>query len=215
MAPPTDSESGGTPRGEGRAPLRLADDASDEDLVQVSAKHTEEAHTASGDQSSSDLVEMIGALRARVDEEFRIMERLDAKARQAFALVAAFFAVVQAVAFGAFAQTEITNFERIALAVTAIVAGLSVGVVGYHLRSQEALRKEADLDPDQILGWLNAATRERDASRNLVVGLAEVAKERYANNRYREELYKTLDGWARGALILTSVELLVAIVIRI
>ena len=53
--------------------------------------------TGRGGAGGKDLDQAISTLRARVDEEFRIAERLDSKARQAFALAAGFFAVVQTV----------------------------------------------------------------------------------------------------------------------
>jgi len=196
-----DSESGDTPPGESTAPLRLAE--------------ANEVHEASGGPYSSELVQMINALRARVDEEYRIMERLDAKARQAFTLVAAFFAVVQAVAFGGFAETGVTTAEGVVLAVLAIIAGVSVGVVGHCLRKEEALQEERDLDPDKILGWWREATGENYVSHRVAVGLAEIAKVRYANNETRAALYKQLDSAARLSLILSLVELIWAIVIRI
>jgi len=158
---------------------------------------------------------MVNALRARVDEEYRIMERLDTKARQAFAFVAAFFAVVQAVAFGTFAEGGITPTERVILAVFAVTAGLSVLVVGHHLRNQEDLQTESDIKPEEILKWWNEASSENDVSVHLASGLAEVAKERHANNLRRSTLFNKLDSWARWSLILTSLELLVAIVIRV
>jgi len=106
------------------------------------------------------------------------MERLDAKARQPFALVAAFFAVVSTVAVGAFAQAGGGAVERVLLAVLAVSAGISVGVVGHRLRNEEDLQFERDLDPDKILEWWDKRTEKDEVSVNLATGLAEIAKDR-------------------------------------
>jgi hypothetical protein len=155
---------------------------------------------------------MIDALRARVDEEYRLMERLDTKARQSFALVAAFFALVQTVAFDAFGEAATAG--RLILAGLAIAAALSGLVVGHHLRNEEELQPEPALEPDRILQWWEEANSENYVAVRLARGLEVEANKRYANYLKKTRLYKTLDSRARLALILTSLELLGAIAIH-
>src|SRR3954465_14757211 len=97
-----------------------------------------------GGAVSGDIDNALTVLRARIDEEFRITERLDSKSRQAFALTAGFFAVVQTVAFGAFAQATVNGTERVLLLAAAVVAGGALIVVANRLTNGEELLEEAD-----------------------------------------------------------------------
>ena len=163
-----------------------------------------------------DLEQAIAVLRGRIDEEFRITERLDAKGRQAFALAAGFFAVVQTVAFGAFAQIGVTSGERVLLAVLAVIAGLSLIVVAYRLTHGEELLEEIDVRPDTIVKWANDAGDDPEyVSARLVTELANVANRRDANNATRAGDYDNIVDATRLALILAGVELIVAIVVRV
>jgi hypothetical protein len=126
--------------------------------------------------------------------------------------VAALFAIVQTVAFDAFAEAG--TAARIILALLAIAAAVSVLVVGHHLRNEEELQVERALEPDEILGWWNEATGKNPVALRIARGLAVAANVRAANNAKKVKLYKTLDSRARLSLILTSVELLVAIAVH-
>jgi hypothetical protein len=192
------SKTRGTPHGESRATLRLAD--------------ADEVRSVSDASDVSELAQVISALRARIDEEFRMMERLDTKARQAFALVAGFFAVVQAVAFGGFAQSHVSTSELVVVAIFAIVAGALVVVAGHLLREVEELQREPDIKPSEIVRWFDEAADADEVSRNLATGLAHVAEKRYANNLEKTKRLKRLENAARWSLIFTSAELMLAIV---
>lgn len=163
-----------------------------------------------------ELEQAIGVLRARVDEEFRIAERLDSKTRQAFALAAAFFAVIQTVAFGSFAEGGVTSSERTLLLIAAVVAGVAVSNVAHKAGRAEDLRDEADLSPSRIVDWANHAGSDPEYVRaRLLSGLAEVANERTTNNESRATKYDVVADAARLALILSGVELVIAIVARL
>jgi type VI protein secretion system component VasK len=159
----------------------------------------------------------IEALRARIDEEFRITERLDTKARQAFALAAAVFAVGQTVAFGSFAAGNVVRSERVAILILAVMAALALALTAHKVADAEDLRRERDIDPSAIERW----ARERDDemfAREMVVHLREVADRRAANNEKRAQVYSGHRGvlyFVRWTLILTGVELLLALVFRI
>ena len=169
-----------------------------------------------GGTSSKDLEQAITVLRMRIDEEFRITERLDSKARQAFALAAGFFAVVQTVTFGGFAQGDVSSPERVGLLVAAVVAGVGVIVVAHRLTGSEGLLDEDDVTPEAIVQWCNAAGEDPEyVSVRLVGELSRMARSRSKNNEVRTTRYDTVALAARWSLILAGVELLVAIVVRL
>jgi hypothetical protein len=130
------------------------------------------------------LEQAIGVLRARIDEEFRISERLDSKSRQAFALAAGFFAVVQTVTFSAFAQSSVHTGERIVLLAVAFIAGGAVAAVAHRLTNGEELLDEIDIKPETIVQWCNEAGRDSEyVSVRLVGELSGVATRRAETTR--------------------------------
>ena len=154
-------------------------------------------------------------LRARVDEEFEISQRLDSKMRQAFALAVGYFAVVQTVAFGSFAERGVNPSERLLLLVAVIAAGFGLLAVAHRLTNGEELLDEHDTRPDAIIQWLNEAAADDYVPSKLVVELAETAKDRTANNAIRGRNYDAVVAAARSTIIFTTVELLMAITVRL
>jgi len=155
----------------------------------------------------------IEVLRARVEQEFQISERLDAKGRQAFGLVAAIFAVAQAVTFGGFRAGMLSGTELIMLAVLAGIAAVLVGLTGSRLSDSEETQGEQDIRPEEIETW----AREKDDqgfSQKLVVELRDVAEKRHGGNETRRIRYERLAFVARWALIMTAVEMLFGIAFR-
>jgi hypothetical protein len=175
----------------------------------TSAGSTETAHGV------ADIERTIEVLRDRIDEEFRISERLDSKARQLFALAAGFFAAVQAVAFGAFGNGGLTKADRLILLVFTLAAGTVLLLVGHRLANAEEPLKECDIRPDELVEWLESGDSEEQVLLRQVGALAEVAKSRAANNARRKDRYDELQPIARWSLIASSVELLAAIVVRL
>lgn len=164
----------------------------------------------------AELDQAITVLRARVDEEFKIAERLDSKARQAFALAAGFFAVIQTVTFGSFAQDEVSTPERVLLLLVAILAGGFLAKVAHKVTSAEELHVESDLRPGAIVEWANAAGPANEYVRvRLIRGLSEVAQERHDNNEKRATRYEEVVDACRWVLIFSGVELVIAIATRI
>lgn len=169
-----------------------------------------------GGGQGRDLEAAITVLRARIDEEFRITERLDSKSRQAFALAAGYFAVVQTVAFGAFAATGVTRTERVFVAFAGLVAGVLLLVVAHRLGNGEETLEEIDIDPGRIVTWANDAGEDPEHLPARLVGrLAKVAARRAENNAIRERDYGAVANASRLALICASVELVVGIIVRI
>lgn len=111
------------------------------------------AQAPTGGGGGRDLEPIVSALRARVEEELKLSERLDQKGRQAFLLSLGFFTAVQAVTFGSFAVIGVTAHERRWLVGLAIVASLALVLVGLALRHAEALRKEDDIKPSKLVEW--------------------------------------------------------------
>ena len=169
--------------------------------------------TSAGGAGGKGLDHALGVLQSRVDEEFRISERLDTRSRQAFGLAAAFFAVVQTVAFGAFAQEDVTSLERVFMLISAVLGGIALAGVAHRLTHGEQLQDESDIEPDAIIRWLqekpNAFTEQ------LVTELSVTAQARTDNNEIRGRNFEAVVTTTRWTLILAGVELLVAISVRI
>src|SRR4051794_36183298 len=148
-----------------------------------------------GDESStgSRLDLAIAALRARVDEEFRITERLDSKARQAFTLAGGGFAIAQTVAFGSFGQAQIHDAARFATLGVAIIAAIALTLTAHKLTISEDLRREVDVDPAAIERWARELD-DKEFGRRMVVQLRSVAERRHASNEQRAELYRGHSG---------------------
>jgi hypothetical protein len=169
-----------------------------------------------GQPSGGDLDQAIGVLRGRVDEEFRITERLDSKGRQAFALASLFFGVVQTVAFGSFAERTIHGAEKVVLLAAAVAAGFALAAVAHRLTHGEELKEEEDIAPEAIERWCNEAGNDREYVKVRLVGeLRRVARERSDNNEIRGRNYDAIVTVTRWSLILSGLELLAAIIVRL
>jgi hypothetical protein len=165
--------------------------------------------------AGKDLELAITVLRGLIEEQFRIAERLDQKSRQAFTLAAAFFAVVQAVTFGAFAQSDVSSTERLLLLGSALVAGCALAATAHRLANAEEPREEENIHPERIAEWWEQADDEQHVARHLFVELVRVAKARAQNNLAREQLRARTATVARWAMLLTSLELLLALSARV
>jgi hypothetical protein len=199
-APQDDPRPGGTQRGGGQI---------------ASVRGAAEDYAGEGGGMADDLAQAITVLRARMDEEFRVSERLDAKQRQAFALASVFFAIVQTVAFGGFAQGNLHSAERAVIGLFAAIAGLVLVVVMHRLNNAEELHPEDDLRPEAVVDWCNEADGPGYVAARLVGELSDVARRRSNSNTLRAENYDSVANAARWSLIVTGVELLIAIAVRI
>lgn len=164
----------------------------------------------------ADLDQAIAVLRGRIDEEFRIAERLDSKTRQAFAFAAGFFAVIQTVAFGSFASSGVTTEERAVLLILVVAAGGFVARIATRALAAEELQAEIDASPEAIAKWANEAGSDPEYVRVRLVGkLSKVARSRADNNETRSERYDDVVAASRLAMIVIGVELIWAIVARL
>src|SRR4051794_19085166 len=71
---------------------------------------------------------VLDSLKTSFDEEFKTGESLTNKVRQVFALAAAYFTVVQTVAFSSFLHKQVKGPERPILLATAALAILCLGI---------------------------------------------------------------------------------------
>lgn len=163
----------------------------------------------------ADLESALAVLRARIEEEFRRAERIDRKARGAFALAAGFFAGAQAAAFASFGAASVTSAERFMILVAAIAAGSSLWIVALRLQQCEELKGEQDVPPKTIREWCRDQTEPRSVTARLIWTLSEVARCRSASNGTRAELCKKVILAAQLTSILCGVELVLALVARV
>jgi hypothetical protein len=169
-----------------------------------------------GGAGGADLDQAIGMLRSRVDEEFKITERLDSKSRQSFALASVFFAAVQTVAFGSFAQSTVNGTEKVLLLIAVVAAGAALVIVAHRLTNGEELLEEADVRPESIEQWCNEAAGDPDYVKvRLVRDLRRMARRRSENNEIRARNYDAVVVATRWALIAAAVELLAGIAVRL
>lgn len=167
------------------------------------------------DASSEDLGNAVTVLVARIDEQFRITERIDAKGRQVFAVCAAFYVAAQTLAFTIFGEDGVDHFERASLSVTVLVATVALVHLAQRLLDNERLREERLFDAGGIVSWFEQANDDAYVSRQLIHNLAHVADERVKTNEQRVAGYSSVLASARWALLLTALEAAVAVVVRV
>ena len=97
-------------------------------------------------------------LRSLVDQEVARAERSAARARQAFTVAAAFYAVVQTVIFGTFASRLISADERTWMLRSAALGGTFLAICGIHLLFADRNFKSRNLSSDNVLDAVNEAT---------------------------------------------------------
>jgi hypothetical protein len=165
--------------------------------------------------SSPDMDHAITVLCGRMDELFRIIERLDTKAQQAFALGSAFYAGAQALAFASFAEDDVTTPERVLVLVAAAVSTIALLVLAHRLANNLSLRRESGFSPEAIEDWYgDAVGRPGFMSANIVGLLVAVTKRREESARERANTYDSIETAARVAVILGIAESMIALTIR-
>lgn len=99
------------------------------------------------------------------DQETTRAERASTRARQAFALAAGFFAVVQTVAFGSFAGRFIAASERAGILDRAIVAGICLTACGVLLLVADGALRGRTVTEEDIAAALDTAEAGGKAAR--------------------------------------------------
>lgn len=171
--------------------------------------------TAGGGSGSGDAGKVVDVLRASAEQEFAIAERLAGKARQAFALGAGVYVVAQAVAFGNFEATKLSSREQHWIIALAILAVLVLGVAALATIKADAPVASGDLPLVKLEADLNAAY---EGDPNVVGRLGEyylgVIRSRRDANKKRRRWYAWARGLVSASLVVTTVELIFALVAR-
>ncbi len=102
-----------------------------------------------GDDSASTLG--LDLLRSLADQEIARAETARSRSRQAFALAAGFFAVVQTVAYGSFVNTLVAEHHSTATLIAATKwASIALGLCGVALLAAELPFRTTNLTPEII-----------------------------------------------------------------
>jgi hypothetical protein len=165
--------------------------------------------------SDPELDRILGVLRGRIEEEFRITERVDLKSRQLFALAAGAFAGAQIAAYAALASTAVSHPKKIVTLALAIAGAVALGALTLLVHRNERLRDEQDLRPLEILDWCMAEGATNIVSARLVLALSHVAQLRAGSNVRRKDGYEAISRAVFYTLLLYAVELVFALVVRV
>jgi hypothetical protein len=165
--------------------------------------------------SDAELDRMLAVLRGRIEEEFQITERVDAKSRQLFALAAGAFAGAQAAAYAALASAAVSHSEKIATLVLSAAGALALGLLMFLLHSHEGLREERDLNPALIRDWCQGDDGTNVVSARLVLALSRVAQLRASSNKARNLDYERFSQAVRCVLLLYTAQLVFALAVRV
>lgn len=157
------------------------------------------------------LGQAIEVLQARIAEEFQVSERINTKGRQAFALLTAFFAIAQTIAFGGFGLSHPQGATAVLLAIVATFAIVALLVSGHRVLGLEELQPEAYLKPEKVVQWAKAGP-DRAFAQQAIVNMAEIADRRRKSNEKRAEQYRELESSARLVVVLIAAEILIAII---
>lgn len=166
--------------------------------------------TQSGPPEQPDYGPVIDVARQAIDQQFVISERLDNKARGLVATGGAWFAVVQAVATGAF---DIGGLDRTWKLLMVVAAGLGAGL----LIATTALcarvwstRTETDIAPQGLISMRNDIASGGDVVTDLIRHYAHILNTRAENNAQRAGHYKVAQRLWYGAMLFPLAELAVA-----
>jgi hypothetical protein len=162
---------------------------------------------------------IVDVFRGLVEDEFRAAERVSATARQAFTVAAGLLAVAQSVAFGSFRVGQITLLGRVALvasALTAIVLLIIAGIATFKVDSDDK-REESAVNPELLTWLMNRLDREAPGSvmADLADGYRQVLDSRRAGNSKRARDRSTARRWVVRTLLATTVELTIALLVRL
>jgi hypothetical protein len=160
---------------------------------------------------------VIDVLRGIIDEEHRFTERLSTAARQAFALAAAFVALAQSVAFGGFRANVLGPAERKAIIGAAIVAILFVVRAAFATVKVDRFIPDRSLSlgaMEDYLNTLDAPAGDEQLMVNLVNDHLAVAAARRTANTQRGIDVKAVRLWVGLALLVTAIELVIAVAAR-
>jgi dihydroorotase-like cyclic amidohydrolase len=172
--------------------------------------------TRTHEEPSADLSALLDVLKAAVQREDVIADRLDGKTRQLLALVGVLFAIVQTVAFGSFRQGAIGTHERVAIIALGFAAiGLLALAALASFRQQAALRV-ADLSLERAAALIKeAALAGTDVVAELCRDHITLLWSRRKANVARANRYQLTRLISSVAVMVITAELVVALASRI
>jgi hypothetical protein len=142
--------------------------------------------TGGSSRDDKDAEVALDVMRGLADQELARAERASTRARQAFALAAGFFAIVQTVAFGSFEVDLVSNAERETLLDKATLAAIFLAVCGALLLVADSAFRSRDLDEDVVEQKLaEAGATKSSAARIFVETYGVVLYARRRTNRIR------------------------------
>jgi hypothetical protein len=142
----------------------------------------------------------LAVLQALADQELTRAEHARERCRQAFALAAAFFAVVQTVAFGSAVQKAISHPHLTVLVHRAELAGFMLGAAAVTLLIATAAFPTRDLTPQLVIDTVNSAADSQTLTEDFVELYAAVVNQRRQTNKWRSVAVAISQLLALGAI---------------
>lgn len=164
----------------------------------------------------TDSVVALDILRDLADKEISRSERSATRARQAFALAAGFYAVVQTVALGSFGSTLVSSHERMWMLYLAALGGFFLAACGVALLFADRAFRARNLSSDNVLEAVNAGrTADESVTDRLVELYATALDEMRGANANRGKVVVASQVTALLALTAVLVELVYALHARL
>jgi hypothetical protein len=151
-------------------------------------------------------------LRALADQEISRADTARARSRQAFALAAGFFAVVQTVVYGAFVSRLVTEGHRTSTLINHTKwAAIALAVCAVGLLIAELPLGSRNLTPDIVLGTVREPPGDKSARQEFAELYALIVEMHRHANRIRFRLVVATQIFALASIALVIWELLTAL----
>jgi hypothetical protein len=151
-------------------------------------------------------------LRELAAQEIARAEAARLRSRQAFALAAGFFAVVQTVAYGSFVTKTATEGHRIGTLIDHTAwAALALALCGVALVIAELPRKSGNLTPEIVLKTIEEPPAGKSALGEFTELYALIVKSRRLANTIRFRLVLATQMFALATIVLVVWELLIGL----
>jgi hypothetical protein len=150
-----------------------------------------------------------------VDTQFKISERLDAKARGLFAATGVIFAAAQAIALRKDVLNQLSHNEHTILVVAAIVAGVLVGAALLTTAFATFVRDDKSVKSEPLFEWLTDLRDKRkpdvQVAREAVEGYITLMHRRREANNKRANWLLAVQWFCGLAITASVVELVFAV----
>jgi hypothetical protein len=169
---------------------------------------------------SPDTEPLLEALREAAQYESEKEERLENKTRATVTIAGAYFAIVQTAVFSS--SGTLGKLHGLGLKVTvgiAVAAVVSLGIAIVAAVKQQWPRKHRSLPSrkigQEILDLADGKLTEREALRTMAGRYVRIARVRKAANDQRVRQYNEAGVFSLLAVVLTTAELIVALLVRL